>query len=73
MVNFHCRVNLLAYRRKFSWLYVRKKNKKRRMNGLRKRKKLSVVQLFAFTHAAHTSLLILFTYVKPAKFTSVRT
>ena len=43
------------------------------MSRVRKRKKLSAVQLFTFTHAAHTSLLILFTYVKPAKFTSVRT
>ena len=34
---------------------------------------LSAVQLFTFTHVAHTSFLILFTYVKPAKFTSVRT
>ena len=33
------------------------------MNGLRKRKKLSAVQLFTFAHAAHTSLLISFTYV----------
>ena len=40
------------------------------MNGLRKRKKLSV---FTFTRAAHTSPLILFTYVKPAKVTFVRT
>ena len=43
------------------------------MNDLRKRKKLSAVQLFTFTHAAHTSPLIIFTHVKPAKFTSVRT
>ena len=34
------------------------------MNGLRKREKLSVVQLFT---------LIIFTHVKPVKFTSVRT
>ena len=35
------------------------------MNGLRKRKKLKGSQLFPFTYAAHTSSLILFTYVKP--------
>ena len=40
---------------------------------VRKRTKLNSTQRFTFTHAAHTSLLILFTYVKPAKFTSVRT
>ena len=34
---------------------------------------LSAVQLVTFTHAAHTSFLNQFTYVKPAKFTSVRT
>ena len=45
--------------------------KKRCMSRVRKRKKLNAVQLFTFTHPAHTSLL--FTYVKPAKFTSVRT
>ena len=33
---------------------------------MRKRKKLNNAQLFTFTHAAHTSLLILSTYVKPA-------
>ena len=33
------------------------------MNGLRKRKKLSAVQLVTFTHAAPTSLLILLTHV----------
>ena len=33
-----------------------------------KRKKLSAVQLFTFTHAANTSLLILFTYVEPASY-----
>ena len=43
------------------------------MSCVRERKKLSVVQLFMFMHAAHASLLILFTYVKPAKVTSVRT
>ena len=43
------------------------------MSRVRKRKKLNSTQLLTFTHAAHTSLLILFTYVKPAKFTSVRT
>ena len=43
------------------------------MSRVRKRKKLNSTQLFTFTHAAHTSLLILFTYVKPAKFTPVRT
>ena len=43
------------------------------MNGLRKRKKLNVVQLFTFMQAAHLSLLIIFTYEKPVKFTSVRT
>ena len=37
------------------------------MNGLLKREKFSAVQLFTFTHAAHTSLL------KEAKFKSVRT
>ena len=37
----------------------RKQNKKHRMNyGLRKRKKLSAVQLFTITHLVHTSLLI---------------
>ena len=40
---------------------------------VRKRKKLNSAQLFTFTHAVHTSRLILFTYVKPAKSTSVRT
>ena len=47
------------YRRKFSWLYVRKQNQKRRMNGLRKRKKLSVVQLFARTRLTHRFLFYL--------------
>ena len=37
------------------------------MNGLRKRKKLSAVQLATpFTHAAHTSLLISLIYVRKA-------
>ena len=42
------------------------------MNGLSKLKKLNDAQLFTFTHAAHTSLLTLFTDVKPAKFTHVK-
>ena len=41
---------------------------KRCVSRVRKRKKLSVVQLFTFTQAVHRSLLILFKYVKPAKF-----
>ena len=47
------------YRRKFSWLYLRKQNQKRRMNGLRKRKKFSVVQLFARTRLTHRFLFYL--------------
>ena len=43
------------------------------MNDLRKRKKLSAVQLLTFTHAAHTWLHILFTYLKKAKVMSVNT
>ena len=43
------------------------------MSRVRERKKLNSAQLFTFTEAVHTSFLILFTYVKPAKFTSVRT
>ena len=37
------------------------------MSRGRKRKKLNSAQLFTFTHAAHTSLLILFTHVKASK------
>ena len=36
------------------------------MNGLRERKKLIAVQLFAFTHAVHTSLFISVVYVRKA-------
>ena len=38
---------------------------------MRKRNKLSAAQLFTFTYTVHMSFLILFTYVKPAKFKSV--
>ena len=41
------------------------------MSHERKRKKLNSAHLFTFTQAVHTSLVILFTYLKPAKFTSV--
>ena len=52
-----------------------KKQKQKGSNGgePREKKKLIVVHLFTFTHGVHMSLLILFTYVKPAKFTSLRT
>ena len=44
------------------WLHIRKQNKKRHMNGLRKRKKLSVVSIlkrdFPFSEkAAHEKLI----------------
>ena len=45
-VDFHCRVNFTRYRRKFSWLYVRKQNRKRRMHGMRKRKKVKRCSTF---------------------------
>ena len=43
------------------------------MSRVRKRKKLHSAQLFTFTQAVHALRLILFTHVKPAKFTFVRT
>ena len=67
-VDFNCRVNF-TYRRKFSWLYVRKKDKKRCVSRVRKCKKLNNAQLFTLMQAVHTSLLM---YVKPAKFKPVR-
>ena len=69
-VDFH---HLSLYRYKFSWLYVRKHNKMRCVRRVHKRKKLSVVQLFMFMNAFHMLLFILFIYLKPTKFMSVRT
>ena len=65
MNGFHCRVNFMVYGCRLGWLYVRKQTKKRRMNGLRKRKKLSAVQPF-YVYARGSYIASYLIYVRKA-------